>query len=124
MTDLSRTHLSTQNAKNSGDSRALQIIEYLSENLKTATLDSAAAHFNYSASYTYRLITTGTGLSFSKLLTSLRMQRACALLRENALGIDHISEAVGYANISSFYRVFRRFYNCTPVEYRRTHAAP
>lgn len=123
MTELSRTHLSAQNAESIGDSRVLQIIEYLCETLKTATLGSTAAHFNYSASYTSRLIAAGTGISFSKLLTSLRMKRACALLRENALGIDHISEAVGYANISSFYRVFRRFYSCTPVEYRRTHTA-
>ena len=121
MTELSRTHLSEQNAGSAGDSRAMQIVDYLSQNLKTATLSSAAAHFNYSASYTCRLISASTGASFSKLLTSLRMQRACALLRENALGIDHISEAVGYASISSFYRVFRRFYGCTPVEYRHTH---
>ena len=55
------------------------------------------------------------------LRAGISLQEGVSLLREDALGIDHISEAVGYASISSFYRVFRRFYGCTPVEYRHTH---
>lgn len=119
MTELCRTRYPDYSASNLNDSRAMQIIGYMSRNLDTVTLRSVAENFNYSTSYICRLISASTGSTFSKLLTDLKLQRACILLKENRIGIDRISELLGYSDISSFYRAFRRVYNCTPVEYRK-----
>lgn len=119
MTELCRTHYTDYSASSVSDSRALQIIGYISQNLDSVTLKAVADNFNYSKSYICRLISQSTGTTFSKLLTELRLKRACDLLKENRMGIDLISEILGYSDISSFYRVFRRVYNCTPVEYRK-----
>ncbi len=49
---------------------------------------------------------------------SIRVQRACVLLRSSEMSILEISLAVGFVSISSFNRQFRRFKGITPNQYR------
>ena len=51
-------------------------------------------------------------------LVKLRMQKAIELLFSSC-SVAQISEMVGYANPSSFTRVFRLYTSYTPTEYRR-----
>jgi len=61
------------------------------------------------------------GLSFSQYLGKLRIHRAKALLRETGLDIAEVAHRVGIRDRSNFARLFRRFEQCSPREYRDRH---
>ena len=54
----------------------------------------------------------------SKYLTNLRMEEAKRLLRETDLLNKDISSAVGYEDVGSFIRRFRKQIGVTPRQYR------
>ena len=54
----------------------------------------------------------------SKYLTNLRMEEAKRLLRETDLLIKDIGSAVGYEDVGSFIRRFRKQIGVTPRQYR------
>ncbi|MET0339864.1 MAG: AraC family transcriptional regulator ligand-binding domain-containing protein [Polyangiales bacterium] len=65
-----------------------------------------------------RLMLEGT--SFSALLDAMLFERACTLLRQREATIADVSEALGYAELSSFFRAFRRWSGgLTPTVFRR-----
>ena len=47
-------------------------------------------------------------------LTTLRITRAAALLREGELQVSEVGEAVGYSYLSGFSRAFKRAYGVSP----------
>lgn len=49
------------------------------------------------------------------------MQGADFLLKNPTDSISEISSLCGFGNPSNFSKVFKRFYNCTPREYRNLH---
>ena len=53
-------------------------------------------------------------------LTGLRMQKAKELLKTTTFKIYEISEMVGYRNVESFNRVFKKYYEISPLQYRKT----
>lgn len=55
-------------------------------------------------------------------LQQLRLFAARRLLETTALGIDEIVGHVGYTDVSTFRRLFKRELNCSPGEYRRRFA--
>ncbi|MBI2457528.1 MAG: helix-turn-helix domain-containing protein [candidate division NC10 bacterium] len=53
-----------------------------------------------------------------RYLTEVRMQRARKLLRTTRLGIEQIAQAVGYARLTTFCRIFKTSCGVTPSEFR------
>ena len=56
--------------------------------------------------------------TFQILLSESRQEKAKALLKENKLSIQEISNLLGYADISHFSRAFKKWTNMTPSNYR------
>ncbi|GIP31245.1 helix-turn-helix domain-containing protein [Paenibacillus sp. J2TS4] len=54
-------------------------------------------------------------------LISIRLNQACALLRESDLTLDEIAERCGYQNGYYISRLFTQKLNMTPSEFRRTN---
>ncbi|WP_159887465.1 AraC family transcriptional regulator [Paenibacillus puerhi] len=96
------------------------IIHFLQENYKTATLEATARHFNFNANYLGKILKKITGSTFMDLIHQIRLSQACILLRNSEVSVQTIANQVGYENINFFYRIFKRKFNCTPAEYRRT----
>ena len=48
------------------------------------------------------------------------MEKAAFLLRQGEMSVQNISEAVGYANLSSFYRTFQKYYGLPPTAWLHT----
>ncbi len=63
-------------------------------------------------------------MNFTEYCQSLRLERACALLKDTALPINAIAEAVGYQRGSTVYfrTTFKAVYGVTPRQYREAHS--
>lgn len=55
----------------------------------------------------------------NEYLTELRLRKAMALLKTTDMTILEISYEVGFSGASYFAETFRKFYHCTPGEYRK-----
>lgn len=67
----------------------------------------------------HRRFTIVTGMAPLAYLHALRVERAKELLEQTRHSVDQIAAAVGYADVSSFRRLFARMTEISPAEYRR-----
>ena len=93
------------------------ILSHIQTNYATVTQAELARRFHYSERQISRIVQSCMGMTYNQLILKLRMEKAAALLRQN-VSIEAISNAVGYSTLSSFYRAFTRYYNCTPIEFQ------
>lgn len=99
---------------------ALTLVRYLQENAADITLTRLAEDFHYTPEYASRLIKHTTGQTFTRLLTSIRLENAKQLLRDTSLDIMDIAASVGYESSEHFIRTFRKHTGKTPSEYRKS----
>lgn len=97
------------------------ILSYIQTNYSRVKIRELAERFHYSERQITRIVQNCTGESFEALVTRLRMERAAQLLMNTDTPIGKISQDVGYATISSFYRIFSATYACAPAAYRKEH---
>ncbi len=104
---------------NGYSAKIVQLVnEYLENNYRDATLESAAQHVGLNPSYLSQFYKAKTGKYFSEVLTRVRMERALELLNDARYRIADISEMVGYMNAKNFSRAFKRYYGKLPRERR------
>lgn len=84
------------------------------------SLESVADQLQMSRSYLSTYFRERTGMTFTDYLNELRMSKAKELLGsgENVRIVDVAAE-VGYRNVNSFIRMFKKLCGVTPGEYRR-----
>jgi transcriptional regulator GlxA family with amidase domain len=88
--------------------------------LAVATLASSVC---LSPSRLRRLFTAQTGMTLSRCIKRLKLQRADDLVCTTFLSIKEIGAAVGLHDQSHFVRDFKLSYGCTPTERRRVFLA-
>lgn len=98
------------------------IMRYIRENYTTVTMASLAAHFGRSEGYLSRYIRRETGRTFRYLLKEFRMKQAAQMIENSSCSMEQVSAAVGYADISCFYRNFRERFGMTPMQYRNVRS--
>ena len=103
------------------DNEFANILRFLETHFATLTVEELAAQFGYSTRQIIRLIHSVTGKSFSQIQTDLRMQKAVRMLTSKTASMESISAETGFANLSSFYRAFKKHFHCTPKEYAALH---
>lgn len=99
--------------------RTQQILSYVKNNYRTATLGDLCDRLYLSVPYLSRLIREKFGKSFKELVVEARMDRASELILNTGMPIGDIIRAVGYENESYFHRVFRERFGKTPLAMRR-----
>jgi transcriptional regulator GlxA family with amidase domain len=75
-------------------------------------------HCHTSARTLLRRFQKAVGLSPIQYTQQLRVERAKGLLESSALSLEDITGRCGYENVSTFSKVFKRWTNVTPREYR------
>jgi YesN/AraC family two-component response regulator len=83
------------------------------------SLEQVADDLNMSAAYLSTYIKEKTGTNFIDHLNGLRMAKAKELLTETARQVSDIAREVGYLNVTSFNRLFKKTTGISPTEYRR-----
>ncbi len=107
-----------QSSENSRPVRTIiqYIQEHYCENLSIASL---AERFGFSANYISNLLKQELGISYSKYITQLRLNRAKELLLCTGQSVKDITATCGYYSQSHFTKLFMEYEGCTPTEYRR-----
>lgn len=82
-------------------------------------LYSAAARFNLAEKYFSRFFKEQTGENFSSHLEQVRMEKAKELLSQSRYTIADIAQRVGYININTFYKAFKRVHGVSPRFFRQ-----
>jgi YesN/AraC family two-component response regulator len=83
------------------------------------TTESLAKEIGLSERHLRRQFSEVYGKTPRRYLTEVRMQRAADLLRTTRLGVEQIAQAVGYARMTTFDRIFKRAFHLTPSVYRQ-----
>lgn len=93
------------------------IFSYIQTHYAHTSLPEVAVRFGYSERQVSRIVLKSTGKNFAQIITQLKMERAASLLKQREFTIQAIAESVGYSTVSSFYRTFIKYYNCTPRKF-------
>lgn len=97
-----------------------RILDYIRENafLPTLSLEQMGDEFGLSTYYISRFMTEQTGDNLKNYITRLRIGEAKRLLTATNLPLYEIVTQVGYLDVSSFIRKFKKEAGMTPGEYR------
>lgn len=94
-------------------------LKYIQENYdQKLTLCEVAEKTYVSQWHLSKLLNRHTGQSFSELLNRARIDKARELLKDPALRIGEISDAVGFLEMAHFSRVFKKQMGISANEYR------
>lgn len=93
--------------------------EFMNPNLSLTLLSDK---FQINSKYLSQLFKESIGQNFSDFLIGLRVNYAKKLLRESGVTVQEISDRMGYANPTSFIRVFKKIVGMSPGQYRDSHS--
>ncbi|TYP76402.1 response regulator [Paenibacillus methanolicus] len=85
---------------------------------RDVSLPAIAGHVHLHPVYLSKVYKTETGEALTEYVYRLRMEKAAFYLRTTASKVFEIAELVGYNNTAYFIRVFKKFFDVTPQEYR------
>lgn len=80
---------------------------------------SLAARYGINPNYFSTIFKEQLGLTCTKYITMKRLDYACRMLKETDINVEEIAKSVGYNDLQYFYRVFKKEFNYTPMEYRK-----
>ena len=106
------------------ESYSKQILDYLNQHYKEDVLyEDVAKEMGISYSYLRKIVKEATGKSVKDYVNKLRIDRVKTLLTTTDMTINQISEEVGYHNIQSITRYFKKFEGITPKEFKDSYAS-
>ncbi|CAI6080826.1 helix-turn-helix domain-containing protein [Cohnella sp. JJ-181] len=116
-----RTAEAIEEKKDRKDTIATFVMNYVNEHLSEEIyLDALAAKLNLSSGYLSTYFKDKTGKNFVEYVNETRIERAMSLLVNGRSKIQEVAEAVGYRNIASFNRMFKKYTGLKPSEYRKS----
>lgn len=75
-------------------------------------------HFKINQSYLSTIFKRNTSQGLLEYIAKTRVQKAISLLRETSDTVEKIAEKVGYVNVRTFSRTFKKYAGETPGKYR------
>jgi len=109
---------SFQEPPNSSE-RVRAVINFITENChEQYSLSDAARLAKVSQRQFTNLCRGLTGTSFIKLLNSIRCKKAAGILKGTNMPPAAIAFEVGYEELSTFYRAFKKIYKSSPVKFK------
>lgn len=96
----------------------IPVLKYIETNYKNSTLNSTALFFNINPNYLTTLLKQHTGYPYKELILCQKMKATQKLLINTDMPIKEIAHAVGYDNLTFFYKKFKEHFHCLPKEYR------
>jgi transcriptional regulator GlxA family with amidase domain len=101
------------------DRRVARAMRLASQDLsKRPTVDEIAHAVGLSRTHFSRRFHLMMGVSFAEWSTLFRIEAAKELLKVIDLSITGVAAAVGYSDVTTFARVFRKYESMSPRDYR------
>ena len=108
--------------KNDGSKIIRDVKQYIRQNLsKTITLEQLCDLSGYNASYFSTMFKKETGITVSSYITVSRIDEAKRLLRLTDKKVSAIASEVGYLDMKTFNKNFKKLTGIKPSEYRKVH---
>lgn len=99
--------------------RSRSVCSYMELHLdEKMTIDSLCRRFYLSPTTFKRYFRSVYDQPVHSWLLQKRMEKAGELLRYSSMTVLEIAQSVGYSSLSQFNVVFKKYYHCTPREYR------
>ncbi len=100
--------------------RICDAIVYVEENLdKKLTLEKVAQKAFFSPYHFHRLFRVVTNETLQNFINRKRIEKAASyLLHQKENTVTEVSELVGYSNLSSFSKSFKKFYGISPTKFK------
>lgn len=98
-----------------------EAIDFIAKNFKDSSLSIGlvADHLGKSTYYVSRLIKSNLNISYIDYVSSLRLSYAKKLLVETDMTVERIVREIGYLNVPSFHKKFKKNVGVAPLEYRK-----
>lgn len=93
---------------------------YILQNLNNETLsvNELASHFYLNPIYLNRIFKKEKNISISQFIIQEKMSLAAQLLKNPTSSAVAVANQVGYPNYSYFSTIFKKYYGCSPSQYR------
>lgn len=103
----------------SADALALSMVQFIRENFTNPDLSVGpiSSKFRVSERYVHRVFAEMNDTP-SRMIQRFRIKRACELLGNSTMTVAGIAGAVGYLDISTFHRAFKREMGMSPKAWR------
>jgi len=102
------------------DDRFFVIDDFFETNLNhDCTEGELAKRLHISPRQLNRILVSYYGTNFREKLANARVDRAKWLLRTSDMSIELICDAIGFESQTSFYKMFKKHTNTTPLKYRK-----
>lgn len=94
------------------------IVEYIKQNFQDPSicLSKISDEFNISESYFSHMFKESMGVNFSVYLENMRLNEAANLMQQKDINLGEVYLKVGYNNVTSFRRAFKKKFGITPSE--------
>lgn len=108
--------------RNKSEKLSDQIHEYLEEHYGDINLSVAAIgeEFGFVPRYVSKIFKDETGEGLLDHINNLRIQKSKKIMENKKLGLEEVASRVGFTNVNSFIRVFKKYEGITPGRYRET----
>lgn len=96
------------------------IVKFIDDNYsnKEISLDMVAEKFNISSQYLSRFFKERMGINYIDYLNKKRIEKAKELLINSNIKIKEIACRIGFDNVNTFIKVFRKYEGITPGQFR------
>lgn len=97
---------------------------YIEKNYSNHSLSvgDIANYIKIDRTYLYRLFKSEANISVIDYITQCRMNKALDLLKDSTPSIKEVAVSVGFSDQMYFSRIFKKYFNKTPSEYRNSFA--
>lgn len=99
-----------------------KVKKYISENINMELHREEIANQVYlNSDYLNRIFKKETGMSISEYIMREKFNIAQKLLLNTSMAVSAIAAQVGYTNFSHFSKMFKKYTDMTPVDFRKKH---
>ncbi|MBB6671024.1 AraC family transcriptional regulator [Cohnella nanjingensis] len=100
--------------------RLKPVLDYVEEGITgRVTVEDACRLANMSYYYFVKFFKKSMGLSFTEYVNFRKIKRAEQLLLTRDLSVSEVGDQIGMPNMAHFYKMFKRFNQCSPKDFQR-----
>ncbi len=101
--------------------RLQRVQRFVEENYsEEISLDRAAGIAGMERTSFSRFFSSKVGVSFTQWLTKVRIAKARDLMKKSNYSISDITYAVGFSDLRTFGRAFKKLTDLTPLQFKKT----